>query len=69
MKGLWLKVWLFLKTQWLAAVLTFALALSALFIFKQTGIAVGMGIASLTMTFVMLATVTADQGNHGISFL
>lgn len=69
MKGLWLKVWLFLKTQWLAAVLTFALALGALFIFKQTGIAVGMGIASLTMTFVVLATVTADQGNHGISFL
>lgn len=69
MKGLWLKDWLFLKTQWLAAVLTFALALGALFIFKQTGIAVGMGIASLTMTFVMLATVTADQGNHGISFL
>lgn len=69
MKGLWLKDWLFLKTQWLAAALTFALALGALFIFKQTGIAVGMGIASLTMTFVMLATVTADQANHGISFL
>ncbi|KRL44348.1 ABC-2 transporter permease [Lacticaseibacillus manihotivorans] len=69
MKGLWLKDWLFLKTQWLAAALTFALALGALFIFKQTGIAVGMGITSLTMTFVMLATVTADQANHGISFL
>lgn len=69
MKGLWLKDWLFLKTQWLAAMLTLGLAIGALFIFKQTGIAVGMGIASLTMTFVMLATVTADQANHGISFL
>lgn len=47
----------------------FYLGFSALCIFKQTGIAVGMGIASLTMTFVMLATFTADQANHGISFL
>lgn len=69
MKGLWIKDWLFLKSQWLAAVLTFALAIGALIVFKQTGIAVAMGIASLTMTFVMLATVTADQANHGISFL
>ncbi|MCI1986721.1 MAG: ABC-2 transporter permease [Lactobacillus sp.] len=69
MKGLWLKDWLLLKAQWLAAVITGVLAWGAMLVFRQTGIVVGMGIASLTMSLVMLATVSADQASHGLSFI
>ncbi|WP_390409269.1 ABC-2 transporter permease [Lacticaseibacillus jixiensis] len=69
MKGLWLKDYLLLKSQWLAALITVVLAIGALLVFRQTGIVLGMGVASLTMSLVMLATVSADQENHGLQFI
>lgn len=69
MKGLWIKDLLVLKKQKLAVLLTLILAIFSLGFFGQTGIMIGMGIFSVTISFIILNSLTLDQQNHGLMYL
>lgn len=69
MKGLWIKDLLVLKKQKLAVLITLILAIFSLAFFGQKGIMIGMGIFSVTVSFIILNSLTLDQQNHGLMYL